>query len=273
MDFGEAYHFVFSDDVQPLPKTQEEAEDEGHYVEELVCDHLGEYITPYEDLHFAETFSEGSQEFVDLDEVSDKIAKYEMENNVKLKICKSNASIGSRLYTCVSHTECKFRARFGPRRGDKQLVLKSFYLYHSGQDRNGTYNCGRKFKHPITHTITPVIEKVQSVKSANPVAQDIVKATKALEGKQSTYPQAHKVLLKKKAADNLDGKASYQLLIPYIDEFVKLNPGTTSSYERNEKNNITKIFLCPGIMNNKLRHVRPVLSFDAAHRLSSDIKG
>ena len=178
-----------------------------------------------------------------------------------------------RLYTCVSHTECKFRARFGPRRGDKQLVLKSSFLYHSGRDRKGTYNCGRKFKHPITHTITPVIDKVQSVKSANTVAQDIVKATKALEGKQSTYPQAHKVLLKKKAADNLDGKASYyQLLIPYIDEFVKLNPGTTSSYERNEKNNITKIFLCPGIMNNKLRHVRPVLSFNDAH-VSSDIKG
>ena len=102
------YLHQFNPALYPLPNTQEEAEDKGHYVEELVCDHLGEYITPYEDKHFAEIFIEGPQEFVELDAVSDKIAKYEMENNIKLKICKSNASSGSRLYTCVSHTECKF---------------------------------------------------------------------------------------------------------------------------------------------------------------------
>ena len=38
---------------------------------------------------------------------------------------------------------CVFRARFGPRRGDKKLVLKFNNLYHSGIDRKGKYDSGK----------------------------------------------------------------------------------------------------------------------------------
>ena len=70
----------------------------------------------------------------------------------------------------------------------------------------------------------------------------------------------------------MDAKQSYQLLIPYLEEFSALNPGSTVCYKKNAKDELTKMFICPGIMNNKLRFIRPVVSVDSAH-LGSKYKG
>ena len=77
---------------------------------------------------------------------------------------------------CVSHKECKFRAQFGPRRGDKKILLKSCNPFHNGIDRFGRYDNGKNFKQQITTTISPNIGLVESVKNPRPVAKDVVKA-------------------------------------------------------------------------------------------------
>ena len=57
-----------------------------------------------------------------------------------------------------------------------------------------------------------------------------------------------------------------------MEEFQNKNPESAVFYERDSDKAITSLFICPAIMNNKLRFVRPVISLDAAH-LSSENKG
>ena len=127
-------------------------------------------------------------------------------------------------------------------------------------------------KKPISEYINPIIKQIRMVKSSEPVANDIVKATRSIEGKIPTYNQAYKVLAKNNETDRFMSMESYQLVIPYLEEFRKRNLESTVLYERDDNKSLTKIFLCPSIMNNKLRFVRPIMSLDAAH-LSSELKG
>ena len=87
-----------------------------------------------------------------------------------------------------------------------------------------------------------------------------------------TYDQAQKVLLKVKVGNKVESTKSYELIIPYLNEFKRLNPGSTAVYDVDENSAITKIFICPGIMNIKWRYALPIMSVDAAH-LSTENKG
>ncbi len=211
-------------------------------------------------------------EFTDLDDLSKKIIKYEVASDLKLRINKSNSKVGSRLYTCVSHKNCGFRARFGPRRGDKKLVLKRHNLYHSGIDRHGKYDNGKNFKQQLSATIGITVDKIEEVKHSKAVANDVVKAARVLQGNNASYNQGHQVISKKNLLNKYESKKSYELIIPYLEEFKRKNPGTVAVYELVNNSSINKLFLCPGIMNNKLRFARPVMALDATH-LSSDSKG
>jgi hypothetical protein len=70
----------------------------------------------------------------------------------------------------------------------------------------------------------------------------------------------------------LQEKESYQLIEPYLNNFFRLNPRSVVICERKPDNLIDSVFICPGITNSKLRHVRPVMSMDGAH-LQSEWKG
>jgi hypothetical protein len=234
-------------------------------------------ITPFVDEHFKDIFVYNSEynNFPDIRDVEDlfhKISFYEIESGIQLRIKKSEPKINSYLYTCMSHKECKFRAKFGPRRGDKKLILKSVHPYHNGIDRFGKYDNGKHFKQRITTNITPNIEKVELVKSSKPVPNDVVKATKEFGGRRHSYDQAHQVMAKSEKNNKKQQKKNYGLLIPYMDEFSNLNPGSVCEYEKHDDGSMSKIFVCPGIMNNKLRFARPVFALDAAH-LSTEEKG
>jgi len=65
---------------------------------------------------------------------------------------------------------------------------------------------------------------------------------------------------------------SYQLIGPYLREFLDLNRGSTTAMERDVKNHMQRLFVCPGFIDTSMRYVRPVLSLDAAH-LRSQWKG
>ena len=157
---------------------------------------------------------------------------HEFESGMKIRIDKSTPAINSYTYTCVGHKGCKFRAQFGPRRGDKKLVLKSCKPFHNGIDRFGKYDNGKKFKQQITTTISPNIELVAIVKNAKPVPKDVVKATKEFTGTLPSYNQAHQVLSKNEERTKFQQHKNYKLLIPYLEEFKTVNSGTVIDYEK-----------------------------------------
>jgi hypothetical protein len=63
-------------------------------------------------------------------------------------------------------------------------------------------------------------------------------------------------------------KQSYNLIVPYLEEFVERNPGSTAIAKKSGTDNIRRLFICPGIMQEALRFVRPVMSLDAANMRS-----
>ena len=69
--------------------------------------------------------------FQSLIDLSDAIGYYEKQSHNRLRIERS--SYNSRLYSCVSHIDCPFRARFGPRLADGGIVLKKHQIFHGGR--------------------------------------------------------------------------------------------------------------------------------------------
>ena len=94
---------------------------------------------------------------------------------------------------------------------------------------------------------------------------DVKKGAVTLEKLDATYKQSWKVLSGCKAALDAKAAASYQVLVPYLKEFETLNPGSLAIHECDDSNHLTRVFVCPGIMTDTLRFVRPVISIDAAH--------
>ena len=127
------------------------------------------------------------------DDLQARILKYQVVSNTKLKTDKCKLRTGYRVYRCVSHIECPFYASFGPRRGNKQLILKNCCLHHEGFDRMGKYPDGHKLKEPISTLLTPAVANVKKVKYGKPVANDVTKASRNLDGHKPTTKQAHKI--------------------------------------------------------------------------------
>ncbi len=262
----------------------ENFEEEDHHFSDklLVRNQKLNHVNPERDVLFKEMFVYGNDiegnykgfdDIRDMDDLSIKITQYEREADIKLRIEKSSNVIGSRLYTCVSHNNCMFRARFGPRRGDKKIILKNTaVLFHCGIDRDGQYENGKLFKQQLDGKVGDTIETIESIKYSKVVAKDIVKATKSVKKNVLTYNQGHQVLSKSEKLKKIETKKNYEKIIPYLQEFKLKNPGTVTDYEIDNNSCITKLFICPGIMNNKLLYVRPMLALDAAH-LNDDSKG
>lgn len=235
-----------------------------------------EEIVPYDDELFKYMFVHNEDgyetEIKSIQHLFSKIRNYEVESGVSLRTWRSQPKKGAYLFDCISHKGCKFSAKFGPRRGNKQTIFKHGNLRHKGKDRNGRYDDGHAFKQHITEIMEPIVDTVQSIKNNPPVANDIVKATKTLSGKTVVYDQAHQVLSKAVANNKFESQKNYELIIPYLEKFREKNEGSVVKYEKDKDSSITKLFVCPGIMNNKLRFCRPVCAMDAAH-LSSEYKG
>ena len=51
--------------------------------------------------------------------------------------------------------------------------------------------------------------------------------------------------LTKREANKL-GKKSFEKLVPYLQEFSKLNPGSMAIHECDNANQLMRVFVCPG---------------------------
>jgi hypothetical protein len=202
-------------------------------------------------------------EFHSLADIDELIDRYEMESGFRLVIIRSN--MHARTYACKSHINCCFRARFGPKRGTDMIIFKVNLarLYHEGRKAPKTAKGGRAHKKRLKGRLEPVVDHVSTVKHDKPIAKDLMKAAASLAHVSPTYHQSYRVVRDVSQRRWEAHEISFQMIIPYLDKFQELNPGSTTKYETRGLH-IERLFVCPGMMKTTLRHVRPVMSLDAA---------
>jgi hypothetical protein len=164
---------------------------------------------------------------------------------------------------CKQHEGCKFRASTGLRNLDNKIIFKNHYLKHTGKVLAPFGKDKRKWKQSKQGELDENVESVMRVKCADPLPEDVIKATQTFKGQTPSYNEAWRALKYKKIQDRINEKQSYELLIPYLEKFVLNNPNSTVDYAVDENSAIKYCFICHGSMNAKLHYVRPVISIDA----------
>jgi hypothetical protein len=110
------------------------------------------------------------------------------------------------------------------------------------------------------------VEQVAITKKAPPAPGDIMKTAATIHHSVLSYNQAYRVLKETEKKKAIQDRDSFKLIIPYLKLFQKLNVGSVVSYERVQGTNcISQCFLYPGIMENAMHFVQPVMSLDACH--------
>jgi MULE transposase domain len=227
----------------------------------------------YYDTLFHNMFFKTKPLFMDLEQVTQKIAEFEKDNDMRLTIKHSVPKRSFREYICNSHVDCPFFCRFGPsERESTQIKAKRCNLNHKGLVKSKVSVDGkRKLKKRIKGFLKDTLDKVTMVKNDDPIPKDVVKAAANVSGEVVTYNQSFRALKADKEKNFVTVMDSYNLIIPYLEQFKALNEGAEVHYVVND-GRIESFFLCPNFMNVSLQYVRPVLSLDATH-LKSKHKG
>jgi hypothetical protein len=262
-----------NEEQQPQQPEAIEMKEEGHSATAEAATKPGE-----EDHHFLQRFlpcTEGDSEeggkkkpplYSDYDDIFTLIDEYESVSGFRLAIRRSKN--GGRLYCCASHEQCNFKAQFGRVRGSPHLIsLKpnNSCFVHNGPPVPESSRDGRSKKRRLARNVCRAIKNVATVNKALAVSPwDVVKSSVNTEHLDITYMQCHSVLSKRKESSHAVAKASYQKLVPYLKEFLRLNPGSAAISELDDDNHLDRVFVCPSIMQRSLTHVRPVMSLDAA---------
>ena len=163
----------------------------------------------------------GGLYYADYDAIHDLIDQYESVSALRLAIRHSTS--GSKIYRCASHEKCNFKAKFGIVKGTAKLIgLKPKYCHfvHNGPRVEGTKD-GRAEKRRLKVKLKKVIEAASDVNEQ----MDVVDIRSLVHGK---------------------GEASYQMLVPFLQEFSKQNPQSLAVHECDGDNHLTRAFVCPG---------------------------
>ena len=223
---------------------------------------------------FTEMFFDEERTYNALTEIDQAIDAYEERSGFRLIISKSAGS--ARTYKCGSHVDCRFRVKFGRIRGEDVIVLKksvrNTFPYHTGPPAPPTAK-GRAHKRRLKGKLEPLLDKILTTKDGLPRAKDVIDAAASeMESLVPTYSQTYRALQRVAATRREQEKKSFQMIIPYLQKFTTLNPGSTTRYEVDDDNNLNKVFVCPAIMQSSMRLVCPVMCLEATP-LKSHWKG
>jgi hypothetical protein len=116
--------------------------------------------------------------------------------------------------------------------------------------------------------LKPSVDRVALVKEGPPKPKDVKKAAANFDHITATYHQCYRALALTNSEMKVKNDRSYKMIMPYLKEFGERNPGSTALAEKDDGNNLQRFFVCPGLMQESLRFVRPVMSLDAAHMKS-----
>lgn len=176
------------------------------------------------------------------------------------------------MYVCKEHVDCTFQIFVGRRRVDGMFLVKRVVDKHTGDRRQARAVDGRRHKKRRAHTLDNMIVKVRNTKKERPIPADVIKTTATHSGVIISYMAAWRALHCETSAQSRAQSKNFELIVPYIDELKKQNPGSVIGCGCDDDMRITDIYVFPGFMNRALRYVRPVVSLDAAH-LKSVHKG
>ena len=122
-------------------------------------------------------------------------------------------------------TNCEFFAKFGLRYRSSKIVIKKHNLNHTGVYTEGRGKDGRAPKTARQGIIDDSIESVLKIKASDPVPSDIMKSSHVVQGIGTSYNQAyHRALNLESLSRQIKNEESYQLIIPYLQEFHNKNP-------------------------------------------------
>lgn len=223
--------------------------------------------TKEEDTLFVSMFTNNDAPviFESMVHVDAAVDKYQEKSGLKIVVKRSEEGC-ARLYFCASHDGCCFRAKFGRVRCTNQIVFKKEFscLFHCGQLVSGE-NKPRANKRRLKFKLALSIDKVAMVKDSKPVAKDVIKTAANFDKITVNYNQAWRSLCSENSTKESQDILSFQLIRPYLSKFHELNQGTVVNVECDPGNHVNRIFLCPGIMKETMKYVRPMMSLDATH--------
>jgi hypothetical protein len=118
------------------------------------------------------------------------------------------------------------------------IALKPKYCHfiHSGALLPNRNPSGRAAKRRIKGKLEKVIKVASDVKSLPVTALDVKKGAVSLEQVDVNYHQSYSVLARSKREANKLGKQSFEKIVPYLQEFSKINPGSMAIHECDNAN-------------------------------------
>ena len=232
----------------------------------------GELIQDKHIIKMIQQHEKDGKHFFDLNDVTCFVEEYEEISGFGLKVHKSSVPKERRVYKCRVHDDCPFLLCFGRLRLGSEIVVKRVVDKHrdSPVQRQGTRRAKKRI---LAKDMNNAISNVFYTKKAPPVPQDIVKSSSYHNKKRITYHNAYYNLKKFTSRTLQELEQTFQLILPYLQNFEQNNKGSVVDYEvTNNTNQLRRVFLCPGFMDENIRYIRPVISCDASH-MKSEHKG
>ena len=92
------------------------------------------------------------------------------------------------------------------------------------------------------------------------------------EGEDLNYNMAYHKVREVNQLEMMVAAKSFELLIPFLEEWKDVNPGSTVDWNVDHENSVEHLFICSHYTEHVLQHLWPVISMNAAH-LKSCYKG
>ena len=124
---------------------------------------------------------------------------------------------------------------------------------------------GRRHKKRRAHKLGDMIVKVRNTKKERPTPADVIKTAATQSGEVVSYIAAWRALQLESGSQSRVERKNFELIVPYIEQLKKENPGSVIGCQSDDDHHITDIYVFPGFMKDSLSFVRPVVSLDAAH--------
>jgi hypothetical protein len=127
----------------------------------------------YYDTQFHNMFFKTKPIFMDLEQLTQKIAEFEKDNDMRLTIKHSVPKRLFREYICNSHVECSFFCQFGPSERESNCCN----LNHKGLAKSKVSVDGtRKLKKRMKGFLKETLDTVTMVRNDDRIPKDVVKA-------------------------------------------------------------------------------------------------
>jgi hypothetical protein len=183
------------------------------------------------------------------------IEEYEQKLGNGLPIKRSGRN-SFHLYVCKEHdVDCKFQICVGRRRVDGMFLVKRVIPNHTGDRWQALAVDGRRHKKRRAQKLDKMIVKVRNAKKEHPTPADVIRTAATHSVVFISYMAAWRALHCETSARSRAQRKNFELIVPYIDELKKQNPGSVIECGRDDEMRITEICVFPGFMNNSLRNV------------------